>query len=142
MVRPRKWRKVCCMPGKNRFGPLDDSNENCFVSMTLEEYETIRLIDYEGFTQERCAMQMKVARTTVQAIYSEARKKLARVLVEGKKLYIIGGNYQLCEGNEDFCECGGCYKHRQHRQLVSQAKKEVGGTKGRSEREMGSRNME
>lgn len=116
MPRPRKCRKVCCVPEKNCFGPLDGGvDNNSFIAMTLEEYETIRLIDYEGFTQEKCAEKMQVARTTVQAIYSEARNKLSKVLVEGKLLRITGGNYELCEGTEFFCECGGCHKHRQRR---------------------------
>ena len=41
--------------------------------MTVDEYEAIRLIDLLGFTQEECAKQMSVARTTVQGIYAEAR---------------------------------------------------------------------
>lgn len=76
MGRPMKWRKVCSLPESNRFGPLDLSSDiNNYVNMTVDEYETIRLIDLEGFTQEECAKQMNVARSTVQGIYIEARKK-------------------------------------------------------------------
>ncbi|HHZ02588.1 MAG TPA: DUF134 domain-containing protein [Tissierellia bacterium] len=99
MARPRKWRKVCCLPDVNRFGPLDSTGEkNHFVIMSVDEYETIRLIDLEGLTQEECAGLMNVARTTVQGIYQSARKKLAEFLVEGKVLRIEGGDYKLCEG--------------------------------------------
>ena len=82
MPRPRKWRRVCCLPDSNRFGPLDSplDTENT-VNMTVDEYETIRLIDLDGFTQEECANQMNISRTTVQGIYDEARKKLAESLV-------------------------------------------------------------
>ena len=74
MARPRKWRNVCSLPEKNKFGPLDSHmNEAHSIKMTIDEYETIRLIDHEGLTQEECAQQMNVARTTVQGIYSEAR---------------------------------------------------------------------
>ncbi len=113
MPRPRKWRKVCCLPGNARFGPLDrvcDTDHS--VTMTVEEYETIRLIDQQGFTQEECAKQMDVARTTVQGIYDSARKKLADFLVNGKMLLIEGGNYILCEGLEATYGQGGCYRHR------------------------------
>jgi predicted DNA-binding protein (UPF0251 family) len=113
MPRPRKWRKVCCLPESDRFGPLNAPiNQEYFVTMTVDEYETIRLIDLQGFTQEECAEQMKIARTTVQRIYYDARKKLAESLVNGKVLRIEGGDYKLCDGLEESCGCGGCRRHR------------------------------
>jgi len=63
--------------------------------MSLDEFETIRLIDYQAKTQEQCAAEMNVARTTVTAIYDSARKKLAAALVEGRRIVISGGNYTL-----------------------------------------------
>ncbi|CUH92826.1 DUF134 domain-containing protein [Herbinix luporum] len=113
MPRPMKLRRVCCLPERKRFGPLDSNtyDEN-HVKMTVDEYEAIRLIDLEGFTQEECAKQMNVARTTVQSIYSEARRKLAKVLVNGKMLLIEGGVYRLCD--ELGSGCGrGCRRNRQ-----------------------------
>ncbi len=38
---------------------------------------------------------MEVARGTVQSIYSQARFKIAESIVNGKKLSIEGGNYQI-----------------------------------------------
>jgi len=63
--------------------------------MSLDEFETIRRIDYQSETQEQCAAEMNVARTTVTAIYDTARKKLAQALVEGRRIIISGGNYTL-----------------------------------------------
>lgn len=63
--------------------------------MSLDEFETIRLLDREGLTQEQCAERMGIARTTVTAIYESARQKVADALVEGKRLLIRGGNYRL-----------------------------------------------
>ncbi|MEG2158706.1 MAG: DUF134 domain-containing protein, partial [Clostridia bacterium] len=82
------------------------------VVMSIEEYETIRLMDYQGFTQEQASERMKIARTTVQSIYEQARKNISQALVEGKDLVIAGGTYELCKGEEDECNCGGCEKHR------------------------------
>ena len=115
MPRPRKWRKVCCLPENSQFGPLDKSEKNGqVIIMSVDEYETIRLIDLENFTQEECATQMNIARTTVQGIYADARKKLAESLVNGKQLNIQGGEYELCAGEEISCGCGGCGRHRKN----------------------------
>lgn len=119
MPRPRKWRKVCCLPESNRFGPLNASIDlERFVAMTVDEYESIRLIDLEGFTQEECADQMKIARTTVQRIYTDARGKLAESLVNGKVLRIEGGDYRLCDGLEKSCGCGGCRRNQCDREFM------------------------
>ena len=109
MPRPRKWRKVCEMPRCTKFGPKHGQAFGKIV-MTVDEYETIRLIDLEGLTQEECCEQMEVARTTVQAIYSSARKKLADSVVNGLQLCIEGGEYRLCEHNDGECGQNCCHK--------------------------------
>lgn len=111
MPRPRKCRKVCQVPHIKEFQPVG-ALENAAVILTVDEYETIRLIDKQGFSQEECSAYMKVARTTVQLIYNSARKKLAEALTEGRALRIEGGDYELCDGKEVYCGCGGCRKHR------------------------------
>ncbi|MCE5195929.1 MAG: DUF134 domain-containing protein [Negativicutes bacterium] len=119
MPRPLKWRKVCCLPDSNKYGPLDVRSDavNQMI-MTVDEYETIRLIDLEGFTQEACAAQMNVARTTVQGIYTEARRKLAESLVNGKVLLIEGGEYRLCDGLGEACFSGSCRRNRCGRNFI------------------------
>ncbi|UWG95556.1 DUF134 domain-containing protein [Dehalobacter sp. DCM] len=113
MSRPRKWRRVCCLPESNLFGPLNAViDQTGLVLLQVDEYETIRLIDLQGFTQEQCAEQMVIARTTVQRIYNDARKKIAESLVNGKVLRIEGGDYELCESLEKACRCEGCRRHR------------------------------
>ncbi len=111
MPRPMKRRRVCSLPDNVSFGPLGTLGDQEEVRMTVDEYETIRLIDLEGFTQEAAAGQMNVGRTTVQAIYADARKKLADALVNGKFLIIDGGKYQLCDYSEDFCGPA-CRRHK------------------------------
>lgn len=108
MPRPKKCRRICGLPKRCNFGPLDGSAENETIEMTVDEYETIRLIDYLGYNQEACSRQMGVARTTVQAVYNTARKKLAESLVDGKLLVIQGGNYQVCPQGRTCCKKGGC----------------------------------
>ena len=117
MPRPFKWRRVCCLPENNRYGPLNAAeNDNGVVQMSVDEYEAIRLIDTEGYTQEKCAEHMNVSRSTIQSIYDSARKKLSDSLVYGKVLWIEGGEYHLCDGRSDGCGCGGCHRHRRCQQ--------------------------
>lgn len=111
MPRPRKCRRVCCMPGNRKFGPLDEGPDGRHtIVMTVDEFETVRLIDLEGLSQEECAERMDVARTTAQAIYASARAKLAECLVKGMELNISGGDYMLCSGEAHGCRCGHCHR--------------------------------
>ncbi len=113
MSRPVKWRKVCSLPESDLFGPLNARGTDAdTVTMTVEEYETIRLIDLQGMMQEECAKSMNVARTTVQRIYFQARKKIADALVNGHVLRIKGGNYRLCEDGQEKYGCGRCRNRR------------------------------
>ncbi len=120
MPRPQKCRKVCCLPVNQGFVPVNSYNPQPAVVLTVDEYEAVRLIDREGFSQEACGIYMKVARTTVQQIYMSARRKIAGALVDGLPLRIEGGNYQLCDGEEAYCDCGGCQKHRRRCQIAEQ----------------------
>ena len=111
MPRPRKFRKVCHFPENLAFQPENPRGEP--VVLTVDEYETIRLIDLEGRSQEECSASMGIARTTVQLIYGSARQKLARMIVEGHPLQIRGGDFRICGGEDSTCRRG-CYKRRYH----------------------------
>lgn len=109
LPRPRKWRIVCAAPENVHFGPLNILQEDeKYLVMTVDEYEAIRLIDLLGLTQEECASSMGVSRTTIQAIYNEARKKLANVLINQLELRVEGGDYMLCEGRNRSCSRTSC----------------------------------
>jgi len=90
LTRPRKPREISGEPCYTHFAPLDVHNVHDVVEMTIYEYETIKLIDGGCFTQEQCADKMKVGRTTVQATYKNARKKIARCIINGCTLVITG----------------------------------------------------
>ncbi len=110
MPRPKKCRKVCCMPIVNIFIPYTykDFNDRDIIVMTVDEYETIRLIDKEGFSQNECSKYMNVARTTVQHVYNNARKKIADAIVLGLPLKIYGGDYSICDKKGLPCSYCGC----------------------------------
>jgi predicted DNA-binding protein (UPF0251 family) len=82
--------------------------------MLVDEFESIRLLDYEGLKQEEAAVYMNVTRTTVTAIYESARKKMAQALIEGLPLEIKGGHFHLYDENEQ--RQIGCH-WRHHRRL-------------------------
>ena len=94
MPRPTRCRQIGQLPMFRSFSP-DDVDTISNVTMTVDEYEVVRLLDYEGLNQEVCASRMNVSRTTVTAIYESARKKMADMLVNGKRLLIAGGNYHF-----------------------------------------------
>lgn len=107
MARPMKCRRVCGLPVNNEFVPVKN-DRNDPVILTVDEYEAIRLIDNEDFSQEKCSVYMQVARTTVQQIYDNARKKVARALVDGRAIRIEGGEYRICDGTG--CMCSHCHR--------------------------------
>ena len=114
MPRPRKFRKVCHFPENLHFQPENPQGDP--VILTVDEYETIRLIDLEGLSQEECSAFMGIARTTVQLIYGEARRKIAAMMVEGRPLQIRGGDFRICGGEDSTCSRG-CYKRHYHELL-------------------------
>ena len=116
MPRPIKCRKVCHFPDilefrpSNKNGRRGEEDEKEVILLTVDEYETIRLIDKEGYSQEQCAGFMQIARTTVQRIYEIARKKVADAIIDGHPLRIEGGDFRICDGKSSKCGLGGCYK--------------------------------
>ncbi|MBE6968890.1 MAG: DUF134 domain-containing protein [Ruminococcaceae bacterium] len=113
MPRPQRCRRVCREPEYLSFRP-DEGLESGEVQLNIDEYEVLRLVDYERLTHAQCAAQMDISRTTVTEIYDSARRKIADSLVNGKHLIIEGGNYRLCDGNAgDSCHCG-CEKNEEN----------------------------
>lgn len=96
MPRITKRRKIRGFPNYYCFIPEDaDPGRIETIMLSLDEFETIRLLDHEGLNQEECAARMGVARTTVTAMYESARRKTVAAIVEGKKLCIAGGNIEI-----------------------------------------------
>lgn len=110
MPRPRKCRRICGVPAAKGMAPLGRAAEESIL-LRLEEYEALRLIDLEGWTQQQCAEQMGVGRTTVTAIYDQARRKMAEALVLQKNLLLSGGEYAVCSAEaRECCRCCHCQR--------------------------------
>ena len=94
-MRRKKPREISSLPQNLGFRPINDFEGKPVVILTVDEYETIRLVDKEGISQEECGVYMNVSRATAQRIYATARRKIVHSLVEGLPLQIEGGDYLL-----------------------------------------------
>ena len=111
MPRPTKCRRVCYFPEILEFSPAGEVSGQP-ITLTVDEFETIRLIDKERLSQEECGAQLGVGRTTAQKIYETARKKLADALVCGCSLKIEGGDFRLCSDSADVCYKKDCIRRQ------------------------------
>jgi len=108
MARPEKCRTVCNPPKMEGFRPYGMTKCNLSpVILKYEEFESIRLIDYDLLSQDIAARQMNVSRPTFTRIYNRALKTVAKAFVEGKAIEIEGGNIQFAN---DWYRCKKCYK--------------------------------
>jgi uncharacterized protein len=98
MPRPKCFRNICGIPDKNYFKPRGiPTSELEEVVLNLDEYEAIRLADYEQLYQEDAASRMNISRQTFGRIIEAAHKKIADVLINGKALKIEGGQVAFNE---------------------------------------------
>ncbi|MFH1669338.1 MAG: DUF134 domain-containing protein [Candidatus Woesearchaeota archaeon] len=96
MVRPKMCRRVRCGPRSDIFKPQGiKSSEIEKIDLHMEEFEAIRLKDHQRLDQIASAEKMKVSQSTFHRIYSEARQKIAKALVEGLAIQIHGGAYKM-----------------------------------------------
>ena len=96
MPRPLKFRRVGFRPGITFFKPagvpLSGMDE---IVLTVEEFEAIRLKDFENMDQIEAAKKMNISQPTFNRILSSARKKIADAITNGKAIRIEGGTYKF-----------------------------------------------
>jgi len=108
MPRPKLHRRINHPPVMEGFKPFGISILNLEpVILLYEEHESIRLMDYEVLTQEQSAERMNVSRPTFTRIYEKARRTIAQAFVEGKAIFIEGGNYHT---DDCWYRCEKCMK--------------------------------
>ena len=91
-MRPKKIRWVKCSAAQRLFKPqakVPGAKQK--IVLSLDEFEAVRLLDYEHLSQIQAAKQMRVHRSTVSRIISSAREKIAKALVDINTLKIEGG---------------------------------------------------
>ena len=112
MPRKKRNRRIQVPPvikGMSVFGVRGrKSNE---VYLLIEEYEAIRLLDYQGLTQEEAAVHMDISRPTLTRIYEEARNQVATSFVEGRDIIIRGGDIYF---DKNWFKCNSCQASYNH----------------------------
>lgn len=108
--RVKVLRKVLNPPVIKGFKPYGNKSENKnqeSISLLYEEYEALRLSDYDGLNHLQSSKAMDVSRPTFTRIYGSALKKIAKAFIEGRQIVIDGGkiyfdsNWYLCNN----CDC-------------------------------------
>jgi uncharacterized protein len=108
MARPQKCRKICNPPKMEGFRPYGMQKcDRMALILKYEEFESIRLVDYDLLSQDLAAKQMNISRPTFTRIYNSALKTIAKAFVEGKSIEIDGGNFQF---EYDWYRCKKCFK--------------------------------
>ena len=113
MPRPQRCRRICREPEYVAFH-AEGGRGGEAVCLTLDEFEVLRLVDYEKLTHEQCAERMDISRSTVTEICETARRKLMESLLKGRPLQIMGGNVRVCEESRSSCGCMGKCRHNNH----------------------------
>jgi len=93
--RPKKVRFIQKMPKIIQFSPRGKPGRPDEIELTLDQFEAIKLADYQGFEQKDGAKVMKLSRASFGRIVREARFKLSDALVNGKIIKIRMGNVQV-----------------------------------------------
>lgn len=108
MSRPKKCRWIAMEPDITVFKPRGvPASKLEVVELQLDELEAIRLADLEGLYHSEAAQKMELSRATFGRIISEARRKVADALTNGKMLVFKGGNIALSKIKELQCsQCG------------------------------------
>jgi len=105
MPRPKRIRKVNNPPHFKGFIPIGLPEEKPPVVLNFEEYESIRLSDFDLLGQVEASKVMEVSRPTFARIYESARRKVAKAFVEGSPIRFEGGKVYF---NSDWYSCDHC----------------------------------
>ena len=109
--RPFRLRKISNPPvisGFRPYGNKKNGGKSESVFLHLEEYEALRLCDYEMLKHHQASVLMAVSRPTLTRIYSKARQKIAEALFLGKQIIIAGGKIYF-DSEWYSCKACGCF---------------------------------
>ncbi|PWI46518.1 hypothetical protein CEE45_16460 [Candidatus Heimdallarchaeota archaeon B3_Heim] len=105
--RPKRNRRIGNPPFFKGFRPTGvpfPAEE--VISIQFEEYEALKLTDYDNLSHVEAAKKMQISRPTFTRIYDTVRKKLAKAFVEGKPVVIEGGQVTF---DKQWLRCNDCH---------------------------------
>lgn len=107
MPRPKKERAVHKPPLFTEFKPTGIARKYLKqTSISLDEYEALRLADFKGLSHDEASEEMEISRPTFTRLIEQARKKLVNFLVNGEFLLIEGGNIHFRNNIIKCLNCG------------------------------------
>lgn len=102
MPRGKKCRHIGSKPNATYYKPkgipLCELDE---VSLSLDEFEAIRLADLERMDQVTAAGHMGISRATFGRILERAHRAIAEALVQGKAIAIENAEHCVLKGEQD-----------------------------------------
>jgi len=107
MPRPKIIRRVDTPPHFKGFRPIGLVEEKAPIIFNYEEYEAIRLSDYEFYGHVEASRIMGVSRPTYTRVYESARRKIAEAFVSGKAIVFEGGKVYF-DSEWYYCNSCGC----------------------------------
>ncbi|GAB4289193.1 MAG: hypothetical protein Kow0068_14810 [Marinilabiliales bacterium] len=102
---PRKVSNPPVIKGFKPYGLQSEKQNKEFINLLYEEYEALRLADYEMLNHHQASILMGVSRPTFTRIYASALQKIAKAFVEGKQISIDGGKVYF---DSDWYHCKNC----------------------------------
>jgi len=80
------------------------------VTLSLDEYEALRLADHLKLSHEEAASEMEVSRPTFTRLIEKSRTKVAEMIIKGKVLSIDGGDIHFKNNLLKCIDCGHLFK--------------------------------
>jgi len=91
--RPKKYRIVKLDPKISKFSPRGKPGRPDEVELKMDEFEALRLADYQGLGQKEASKSMRISQQTFSRILARARNLIARGITTGCVIRIQGGQY-------------------------------------------------
>ena len=114
--RPRKILNPPSVKGFKPYGLNPVIKKTDSINILYEEYEALRLVDYDHLNHQQSSLMMDVSRPTFTRIYAAALQKIATAFVEGRQIAIEGGKVYF---DSDWHQCNmcECYFNHPHKDI-------------------------